>query len=146
MMPIRKSLIRLDSERRADADGVSQSKRQKWLAMLHAHVCCTYFCSRCRSVTLPLFCLFGDFSEQFVLTGKYHATLSALTPPPPRLSLSLSLSSSHFSSATPRVSFLPSFHILSCPFFPLLLYISSSLVRLGSTESTREHNVQHFRQ
>lgn len=89
------------------------------------------------------------FSEQFVLTGKCHATLSALTPSPlchpPSLSFSLSISpSSHFSSATRRVaaSSLPSLHILSSPFFffflPSLLNISSPplvRLRLSSTAS-----------
>lgn len=65
---------------------------------------------------------FVGFSEQFVLTGKCHTTLSALTAPPPTppplsspfVCFSTSFSSL-FSFAACGASSLPTFHILSCP-------------------------------
>lgn len=88
------------------------------------------------------------FQEQFVLTGKCHATLSALTPssPPHTATHRLSLSS-HFSSEAQRVPSLPPLlsHLLMS-FFSL--YSSShppSAVRQRlSTASSVENNVQHF--
>ena len=72
------------------------------------------------------FCLFVDFSEQFVLTGKCHATLSALTPALPTATtttthcLPLSLSfCSHFSSCSFPSPLFTSYHIL----FSLSLFL-----------------------
>lgn len=154
MSQLGESLIRFDSGRTH-----KQANQEAGVAG-HAPGTCMfsgiklkYFRSRCRSVTLPpfffvFFCLFVDFSEQFVLTGKCHATLSALTPALPTttathcLPLSLSLYS-HFSSCSFPSPLFTSYHILF--FSPSLLCVSSPPpVRFGSTECATEHNVQHF--
>jgi len=115
-----------DSRRRP-----SQSKRSKvaasarvfWWKLQHV-------CRRCRSVTLPpLCCLFVDFSEQFVPTGKCHATLSALTPTPSATHCLSSPSSLYFSSATHRE--LPPSRLLTSPH---VLIFPSHLLRSLSPE------------
>ena len=121
MSQLGESLIRFDSGRKQ-----TQANQEAGVAV-HAPGTCMfsgiklkYFCSRCRSVTLPLFffCLFVDFSEQFVLTGKCHATLSALTPALPTTTTTHCLPLSLFLLSLVELLLpLSSFHILSHPFF-----------------------------
>lgn len=123
-------------------------KRHKCLWLLD-------FCSWCCSVTLPLSVASVDFSEQFVLAGKCHATLSALPPPPPPhtsathcLSLSPSLFLPlPFTSWLQHGEFLPSplftsYHVLCFSLSASLL--SPAKLTLSGTESATEQNVFIF--
>lgn len=120
--PIRKSLI-------SGADAEQANQKAQMATHMYVSEKLMYFCSRCCSVTLPLCCIFVDFSEQFVLTGKCHATLSALPPPLLRHPLSLSLHLSLFPFLSRLVCnmerfFPPLFsHLIMSFVFPL--YISS---------------------
>lgn len=116
---IRESLIRFDPEQTQIRPIRQREKRR----MADAR-----FCTRRCGVARPLRCIFVDFSEQFVLAGKCHATLSALPASPSTthcLSLCISLSSpsSQISFGARRI-FPPLFsHLIK--FYALLALLAS---------------------
>lgn len=123
--PIRKSLIRfsLCAENRCEASQSKGGTDRKWCGFRKAEFL-QFGAAVSPCLSFASLLIFFFFLEQFVLTGKCHATLSALTP-----SLlathCLSLSLSPFllpltSSLTSRVFSLPCFsHLIMSP-FPLL--------------------------
>lgn len=155
--PIRKSLIRfsLCAENRCEP-----IKRRDWQEMMRIQkswIPAVW----CRSVTLPLFCLFVDFfffgnnlSSQENVTLPCRLWLHPYLPPTVSLSLSLPFSFLSLHHWHREFSPSPAFHILSCPLSlfspsPVLSCItlpSPARLRISSAASAAAHTIRHFTQ